>query len=164
MRAKFKKDNEGIYVVPAFTGLGAPYWSPNSRGLITGLTRNSDWKSLVRAVVESVAYQSFDLFESMRKDGLRPKIVKVDGGMISNNWFSQFLSEILKIKIIRSNTQETTALGVSFMAGYKIGVFKSLNDIKSNWKKNRDFTPKFSKSYRNKLLQGWRQAIRKTLT
>ena len=161
--AKFKKDNEGIYVVPAFTGLGAPYWSPNSRGLITGLTRNSDWKSLVRAVVESVAYQSFDLFESMRKDGLRPKIVKVDGGMISNNWFSQFLSEILKIKIIRSNTQETTALGVSFMAGYKIGVFKSLNDIKSNWKKNRDFTPKFSKSYRNKLLQGWRQAIRKTL-
>ena len=161
--AKFKKDNEGIYVVPAFTGLGAPYWSPNSRGLITGLTRNSDWKSLVRAVVESVAYQSFDLFESMRKDGLRPKIVKVDGGMTLNNWFSQFLSEILKIKIIRSNTPETTALGVSFMAGYKIGVFKSVNDIKSNWKKNRDFTPKFSKSYRNKLLQGWRQAIRKTL-
>ena len=92
--ARSKKNNQGIYVVPAFTGLGAPYWSPNSRGLITGLTRNTDWKDLVRAVVESVAYQSFDLFESMRKDGLRPKIVKVDGGMVTNNWFSQFLADI----------------------------------------------------------------------
>ena len=161
--ARSKKNNQGIYLVPAFTGLGAPYWSPNSRGLITGLTRNTDWKDLVRAVVESVAYQSFDLFESMRKDGLRPKIVKVDGGMVANNWFSQFLSDILNIKVIRSKTEETTALGVAFMAGYQVGVYKSLGHIKSKWKKRRDFTPKLNKTYRNKLLQGWKQAIRKTL-
>ena len=161
--ARSKKNNQGIYLVPAFTGLGAPYWSPNSRGLITGLTRNTDWKDLVRAVVESVAYQSFDLFESMRKDGLRPKIVKVDGGMVTNNWFSQFLSDILNIKVIRSKTEETTALGVAFMAGYQVGVYKSLGHIKSKWKKRRDFTPKLNKTYRNKLLQGWKQAIRKTL-
>ena len=161
--ARSKKSNQGIYLVPAFTGLGAPYWSPNSRGLITGLTRNTDWKDLVRAVVESVAYQSFDLFESMRKDGLRPKIVKVDGGMVANNWFSQFLADILNIKVIRSKTEETTALGVAFMAGYQVGVYKSLGHIKSKWKKRRDFTPKLNKTYRNKLLQGWKQAIRKTL-
>ena len=88
--AKSKKSNDGIYVVPAFTGLGAPYWNSESRGLITGLTRNSDWKNLVRAVIESVAYQSYDLFEAMRKDGSKPKLIKVDGGMVANNWFAQF--------------------------------------------------------------------------
>ena len=100
--AKSKKNSKGVYVVPAFTGLGAPYWNSKSRGLITGLTRDSDWRDLVRATIESVAYQTSDLFLSMRKDGLNPKSVKVDGGMVSNNWFVQFLSEILKIKITRS--------------------------------------------------------------
>ena len=161
--AKSKKNNEGLYVVPAFSGLGAPYWRPDARGLITGLTRNTDWKSLVRAVVESVAYQSFDLFESMRKDGLKPKIIKVDGGMIANNWFSQFLSDIINIKVIRPKILETTALGTALLAGYQIGEFKSLNEIKFKWKKNRIFKPKLTKSLRNNLLQGWRQAIRKTL-
>ncbi len=161
--AKSKKNNEQVYVVPAFSGLGAPYWRPDARGLITGLTRNSDWKSLVRAVVESVAYQSFDLFESMKKDGLKPKIIKVDGGMVTNNWFSQFLSDIVKLKVIRPKVLETTALGTALLAGYQIGVFKSLNEIKFKWKKNRVFTPKLNKSLRNNLLQGWRQAIRKTL-
>ena len=94
--ARSKKNNDGVYIVPAFSGMGAPYWRPDARGLITGLTRNSDWKSLVRAVVESVAYQSYDLFNSMRKDGLKPKVVKVDGGMVANNWFSQFLSDIIQ--------------------------------------------------------------------
>ena len=117
--AKSKENNDGVYIVPAFTGLGAPYWSPNSRGLITGLTRNSDWKDLVRAIIESVAYQSYDLFESMRKDGLKPKIVKVDGGMVVNNWFSQFLSNIIDTKVVRPKVKETTALGVAFMAGLK---------------------------------------------
>ena len=161
--AKSKKNNEGIYVVPAFSGLGAPHWRPDTRGLITGLTRNSDWKSLVRAVVESVAYQSFDLFESMKKDGLKPKIIKIDGGMVANNWFSQFLSDIINLKVIRPKILETTALGTALLAGYQIGEFKSLNEIKFKWKKNRVFTPKLNKSLRNNLLQGWRQAIRKTL-
>ena len=161
--AKSKKNNEGVYVVPAFSGLGAPYWRPDTRGLITGLTRNSDWKSLVRAIVESVAYQSFDLFESMKKDGAKPKIIKIDGGMVANNWFSQFLSDIINLKVIRPKILETTALGTALLAGYQIGEFKSLNEIKFKWKKNRVFIPKLNKSLRNKLLQGWRQAIRKTL-
>ena len=161
--AKSKINNEGVYVVPAFTGLGAPYWNAESKGLITGLTRNTDWKNLVRAVIESVAYQSYDLFEAMRKDGSKPKIIKVDGGMVANNWFTQFLSNILNIKVIKPVIQETTALGVAFFAGYQAGEFKSLNEIKKEWKKNQIFMPKINKKLRNNLLQGWQQAIRKTL-
>jgi len=161
--AKSKKNNDGVYIVPAFSGMGAPYWRPDVRGLITGLTRNSDWKSLVRAVVESVAYQSYDLFNSMRKDGLKPRIIKVDGGMVSNNWFSQFLSDIINLNVIRPKVLETTALGVALFAGYQIGEFKSLNQIKLIWKKDRVFSPKLNKSLRNNLLQGWKLAIRKTL-
>ena len=161
--AKSKKSNEGIYVVPAFTGLGAPYWNSESRGIITGLTRNSDWKNLVRAVVESVAYQSYDLFEAMRKDGSKTKIIKVDGGMVTNNWFAQFLSNILKTNILRPAIEETTALGAAFFAAYQVGEFKSLNEIKKKWKKDAIFKPKISQKLRNNLLQGWQQAIRKTL-
>ena len=161
--AKSRNDSKGVYVVPAFTGLAAPHWSTKARGIITGLTRDSDWKDLVRATVESVAYQTFDLFESMRKDGVNLTSVKVDGGMASNNWFTQFLSEILKIKITRSKINETTALGAAYIAGYQVGIYRSLKDIKRNWKKDRDFKPKFNNSYRNKLLQGWEQAIKKTL-
>ena len=161
--AKSRNDSKGVYVVPAFTGLAAPHWSTKARGIITGLTRDSDWKDIVRATVESVAYQTFDLFESMRKDGVNLTSVKVDGGMASNNWFTQFLSEILKIKITRSKINETTALGAAYIAGYQVGIYRSLKDIKRNWKKDRDFKPKFNNSYRNKLLQGWEQAIKKTL-
>ena len=161
--ARSKKNNDGVYIVPAFSGMGAPYWRPDARGLITGLTRNSDWKSLVRAVLESVAYQSYDLFNSMRKDGLKPKVVKVDGGMVANNWFSQFLSDIINLNVIRPKVLETTALGVALFAGYQIGEFKTLNDIKLIWKKDRVFSPKLNKSKRNNLLQGWKLAIRKTL-
>jgi len=160
---KTKLSNDGVYIVPAFTGLGAPYWSPESRGVITGLTRNTDWKNLVRAVIESVAYQSHDLFEAMRKDGSKPKIIKVDGGMVANNWFSQFLSDILNTKVLRPVVQETTSLGVAFFAGYQTGEFKSLKEIKHKWKKNEVFYPKINKKLRNNLLQGWQQAIRKTL-
>ena len=161
--AKSRNDSKGVYVVPAFTGLAAPHWSTKARGIITGLTRDSDWKDLVRATIESVAYQTFDLFESMRKDGVNLTSVRVDGGMASNNWFTQFLSEILKIKITRSKINETTALGAAYIAGYQVGIYRSLKDIKRNWKKDRDFKPKFNNSYRNKLLQGWEQAIKKTL-
>jgi len=161
--AKSKKNNEGIYVVPAFSGMGAPHWRPDARGLITGLTRNSDWKILVRAVVESVAYQSYDLFNSMRNDGLKPKIVKVDGGMVANNWFAQFLSDIINLNVVRPKVLETTALGVAFLAGYQVGQFKSLNEIKLKLKKDRVFSPKLGKSFRANLLNGWNSAIEKTL-
>ena len=161
--AKSKKYNDGVYVVPAFSGMGAPYWRPDVRGLITGLTRNTDWKDIVRAVLESVAYQSYDLFDSMRKDGLRPKIVKVDGGMVVNNWFSQFLSDIINLNISRPKISETTALGVALFAGYQIGEFNSLNEIKLKWKKDRVFSPKLKKSIRNNLLNGWKLSVKKTL-
>ena len=161
--AKSKINNDGVYIVPAFTGLGAPYWNAESKGLITGLTRNTDWKNLVRAIIESVAYQSYDLFDAMRKDGSRPKIIKVDGGMVANKWFAQFLSDILNTKVLRPVIQETTALGAAFFAGYQAGEFKSLNEIKNKWKKDAIFVPKINKKIRNNLLKGWQQAIRKTL-
>ena len=160
---KSTKSNNQVYVVPAFSGIGAPYWRPDVRGLITGLTRDSDWKSLVRATIESVAYQSYDLFYSMNKDGLKPKVIKIDGGMVANNWFSQFLSDVINLKIIRSKNLETTALGAAFLAGYQIGEFKSLNQIKNISKKGKVFSPKMNKSFRNQILQGWQQAIKKTL-
>ena len=161
--AKSSKINDGIYVVPAFSGMGAPYWRPDARGLITGLTRDSTWQSLVRATLESVAYQSYDLFNSMNKDGLKPRIVKIDGGMVANNWFSQFLSDTINLKVIRPKVLETTALGVALFAGYQVGEFKSFNEIKSIWQKDKAFSPKINKVLRNKLLQGWKLAIRKTL-
>jgi len=161
--AKSTKNNNEVYVVPAFSGIGAPYWRPDARGLITGLTRDSDWKTLVRATVESVAYQSNDLFYSMNKDGLKPRIVKIDGGMVANNWFSQFLANIINLKVVRPKILETTALGAAMLAGYQIGEFKSLNHIKNTWRKDKEFIPKIDKKLRNHLLQGWQQAIKKTL-
>jgi len=161
--AKSKKNNNGVYLVPAFTGLGAPYWRPNSRGVLSGLTRNTDWQNIVRAVIESVAYQSFDLFKAMSNDGLKPKVVKVDGGMVSNNWFSQFLSDILDIKVIRPKINETTALGAAFIAGLYIGEFNSFKSISKRWKIDRRFNPNIDKLSRIKLLKGWEQAIKRTL-
>ena len=161
--ARSSNINDGIFVVPAFSGMGAPYWRPDARGLITGLTRDSNWQSLVRATVESVAYQSYDLFNAMNKDGLKPRIVKIDGGMVANNWFSQFLSDTINLKVIRPKVLETTALGVALFAGYQVGEFKSLNQIKNIWQKDKAFSPKIKNSLRNQLLQGWKLAIRKTL-
>ena len=161
--AQSKKSNDDVYIVPAFSGMGAPYWRPDARGLITGLTRDSDWKILVRAVLESVAYQSYDLFNAMRKDGLKPNIIKIDGGMVENNWFSQFLANIININTERPKVLETTALGVAYFAGYQIGVFKSLDQIKRKWKKEKIFIPNIDKKLRNKLLNGWKLAVDRTL-
>ena len=160
---KSLKNNNGVYLVPAFTGLGAPYWSPNARGIICGLTRDTSKKEIVRAVLESVAYQSYDIFNAMKYDGLKPKLIKIDGGMVKNNWFSQFLSNVIDTKVIRPKVQETTALGAAFMAGLKIGVYKSLSDISKKWKIDKRFSPKINKLSRIKLLKGWEQAIKRTL-
>ena len=161
---KSLKSNQGIYLVPAFTGLGAPHWNANARGVLSGITRNTGPKEIVRAIIESVAYQTYDLFESMKHDGLRPKLVKVDGGMVMNNWFSQFLADIIGVKVLRPKVHETTALGAVFMAGLKIGVYKSLDDISKKWKADKTFHSKMKKNYRKKLLDGWGKAIKKTLT
>ena len=160
---KSLKSNSGVYLVPAFVGLGAPYWDSKARGVLSGLTRNTKPKEIIRAIIEATAYQSHDLFNAMKKDGLKPKIIKVDGGMVKNNWFLQFLSDVINIKVYRSQIEETTALGAAFMAGLQLGVFKSLNDISKKWKLNRKFISKMKNSERLNLLKGWSQAIRRTL-
>jgi len=161
---KSLQDNKGIYLVPAFTGLGAPYWDANARGVLSGITRDTGPKEIIRATIEAVAYQTYDLFEAMKHDGLKPKLVKVDGGMVMNNWFSQFLSDVINIKVSRPRVQETTALGAAFMAGLHIGVYKSLKDISKNWSLDKNFTPKIKSKERNDLVKGWSAAMKKTLT
>ena len=160
---KSLKNNSDVYLVPAFTGLGAPYWDSNSRGVLSGLTRDTGPKEIIRATVESVAYQTYDLFEAMKHDGLRPRLVKVDGGMVMNNWFSQFLSDVVNVGVLRPKVQETTALGAAFMAGLQIGVYKSLKDISKNWALDKKFSPKMKNNNRTKLLKGWSKAIKRTL-
>ena len=157
------KSNSGIYLVPAFTGLGTPYWNAKSRGVLSGLTRDTGVNEIVRATVESVAYQTYDLFEAMKNDGLRPKLVRVDGGMVKNNWFSQFLSDVVNVKVLRPKVDETTALGAAFMAGLKIGVYKSLKDISKNWSLDKKFSPKMKNSKRKTLITGWEKAIKRSL-
>ena len=160
---KSLKDNAGIYLVPAFTGIGAPYWNANARGVLSGITRDTGPKEIVRAVIESVAYQTYDLFEAMRHDGLRPKVVKVDGGMVMNNWFSQYLADIINVKVLRPKVHETTALGAAFMAGLQIGVYKSLKDISKNWSLDKQFNPKMKNKIRKPLVKGWLVTIKRTL-
>ena len=157
------KENKDVYLVPAFTGMGAPYWNQNSRGVLSGLTRDTGPKEIVRATIESGAYQTYDLFEAMKHDGLRPRTVKVDGGMVMNNWFSQFLSDIVNVKVYRPKVHETTALGAAFMAGLKIGTYKSLKDIAKNWRLERKFIPKIKNYNRKSLLLGWSKAIKRAL-
>ena len=157
------KNNHGVYLVPAFTGIGAPYWNSKSRGVLSGLTRDTGISEIVRATVESVGYQTYDLFEAMKNDGLRPKIVRVDGGMTANNWFSQFLADVINIKVLRPKVKETTALGAAFMAGLKIGIYKSLSDISKNWSLDKKFSPKMKNLKRKKLINGWQKAIKRAL-
>ena len=155
--------NNDIYLVPAFTGLGAPYWNANARGVLSGITRDTSPKEIIRATIEAVAYQTYDLFEAMKHDGLRPKLVKVDGGMVKNNWFSQFLSDVVNVNVLRPKVQETTALGAAFMAGLHIGVYKSLKDISKKWSLDRKFKPKMRNELRNALVKGWSTAIKRAL-
>ena len=157
------KNNNNVYFVPAFTGLGAPYWKSDARGTLTGLTRDTGRNEIIRATLESVAYQTLDLINSMKNDGINPSLMKVDGGMVKNNWFLQFLSNITKLDIIRPKVIETTALGAALIAGYGRGVYKSLPNISKKLKISKKFYPKMADKHRLKLLNGWTQAIRKTL-
>ena len=160
---KLTKSNNGVYFVPAFTGLGAPYWNPKARGVLSGLTRNTGLKEIIRAVLESSAYQSFDLFKAMKKDGLKPNIIKVDGGMVNNDWFCQFLADVLNLKVYRSQVHETTALGAAFLAGLKIGVYKSLSSISKKSIRGKIFKPKINKKNRVKILENWAKAVKRAL-
>ena len=157
------KTNSNVYLVPAFVGLGAPYWDSKARGVLSGITRDTGPKEIVRAIIESVAYQSYDLFEAMKRDGLKPKLVKVDGGMVMNNWFSQYLADIIDMKVLRPKVHETTALGAAFMAGLNIGIYKSLKDVSRHWSLDKKFYPKINKKFRKKVINGWGAAIKRTL-
>ena len=160
---KSLKNNCGVYLVPAFVGLGAPYWDSQARGVLSGLTRNTGYKEIIRATLESSVYQSYDLFNAMKKDGLKPKLIKIDGGMVKNNWFSQFLSDVLNLSVYRSQVDDTTALGAAFMAGLKIGIYTSLSDITKKWKVDKKFNPKMKMEKRRELTNGWSRAVMRTL-
>ena len=131
----------GVYIVPGFTGLGAPYWDPDARGAILGLTRNSSIAEIVRAALEAVCYQTRDLLTAMHNDSdALLEVMRVDGGMVSNKWLLQFLSDTLKMKVERPACSETTALGVAFLAGLQVGIYQSLDEITQLWQANAQFT------------------------
>lgn len=153
-------DNEGVFCVPAFTGLGAPWWDPDARGTLLGLTRGSGKAHIVRAVLESIAYQSFELISAMSKDAGKPVgILKVDGGASNNTFLIQFQADILDIRVQKPVIFETTALGAAYMAGLEKGIWKDMADIQSHWKLEREFSPQMDDARRSKNITGWRKAV-----
>jgi glycerol kinase len=156
--------NHGVYLVPAFTGLGAPHWDPDARGAIFGITRATGPAQLVRATLESVCYQTFDLLEAQRRDGLTPTKLRVDGGMVQNNWLCQFLADLLGIVVERPAQTETTALGAAYLAGLQTGIFTSLEDISGRWQVDREFVPALEPSAASLLLADWHAAVNKVRT
>jgi len=158
--AKAVQDMQGVYLVPAFTGLGAPYWDPLARGAILGLTRYTGVAHIVRAALESVCYQTRDLLTAMRQDtGLSLSTLRVDGGMVHNDWLMQFLADILQTTVERPHMQETTALGVAFLAGLGAGWFKDLDDIEQHWQQQYIFSPLLTMAKADILYSGWQDAI-----
>lgn len=156
-------DSNGVYIVPAFTGLGAPYWDQYARGTILGLTRGVKKEHFIRATLESLAYQTYDVLMAMQEDsGISLKALKVDGGACANNFLMQFQSDILGSKVDRPEVIETTALGAAYLAGLAVGYWKDQEDISTNWALSKSFTPKMEASKREFLLKGWHKAIKCT--
>lgn len=157
-------DDHGVYLVPAFVGLGAPYWEPDARGVLCGLTFDVSPAHLARAALESVAYQTLDLTTAMARDGARrADEFRVDGGMAANDWFCQFLADILDARVERPVELETTALGAAFLAGLATGVWKDLESVASTWQKAAEFAPSMAAARRTGLIAGWRKAVERTL-
>ena len=154
----------GIYLVPAFTGLGAPHWAPDARGAVFGMTRDTGRNHLIRATVESVVYQTHDLFSAMVKDGVKPTALRVDGGMTANSWMCGYLSDILDMPVLRPTILETTALGAAYLAGLGAGLYSSLEDVAENWRAEREFTPKLSAETRESRLADWSKYVQKLLS
>lgn len=153
------EDNGGVYLVPAFTGLGAPHWDPEARASIFGMTRATGRAELVRATLESVCYQTSDLFRAVAEDGLEPAQLRVDGGMVANDWLVQFLSDILDLSVDRPQVMETTALGAAYLAGLQVGLYQSLDDISENWRREARFEPNMKTAERERLLGRWQKAV-----
>ena len=154
-------DSNGMYIVPAFTGLGAPYWDQYARGSIFGLTRGVRKEHFVRATVESLAYQTHDVIKAMEMDsGIKLKSLKVDGGACKNNFLMQFQADILKTKVVRPKVVETTALGAAYLAGLAVGYWKDIEDIKDNWIMEREFMPEMTDENVEKSISGWKKSVR----
>ncbi len=156
--------NHGVYMVPAFTGLGAPHWDAHARGAIFGLTRDTGIAEIVRATLESVGYQTYDLMAAMALDSETDiRVLRVDGGMVANNWFLQFLADLLGVKVERPVVTETTALGAAYLAGVQLGLFDFSTDIGQFWKRDALFSPHFDGDRRQQLLAGWKKAVARVL-
>lgn len=152
---------EDVHVVPAFTGLGAPYWDPDARGAIFGLNRDSGRAQIVTATIQSVAYQTCDLMNCMAEDGISPTMLRVDGGMVSNDWFVQFLADMINVNAQRPRVTESTALGAAALAGLQAGVFESLDELARTWQLDREFKPRMAAGLRKRLYAGWIDAVRR---
>ena len=157
------EDTNGVYMVPAFVGLGAPHWDSYARGSIVGLTRGANKSHIVRATLESLAYQTFDVLEAMQADsGITLKALKVDGGACANNFLMQFQSDIISAPVQRPVCIETTALGAAYLAGLAVGYWKDKNEVVQNWAISKTFDPAIEKSRSDELVAGWRKAVERT--
>jgi glycerol kinase len=159
--AKKVKDNNGVYVVPAFTGLGAPYWDMYARGTIFGLTRGATRNHIIRASLEAIAYQTMDVIDAMKQDtGLEISSLKVDGGASNNNFLMQFQADIINAKVQRAKIMETTALGAAYLAGLHEGVWSSLEEIRNVWDKSAEFIPSIDQDTKNTYIKNWHKAVK----
>ena len=157
------EDTNGVYVVPAFTGLGAPYWDQYARGTVVGLTRGVKKEHFIRATLESLAYQTYDVLKAMEADsGITLSALKVDGGACANNFLMQFQADILNTPVHRPECVETTALGAAYLAGIAVGYWKDTEDIKANWKLARTFTASMDENCREKYISGWHEAVKRS--
>lgn len=158
------QDTGGVYIVPAFAGLGAPYWNPHARGTLFGLTRGSSNAHIARAAIDSIAYQTFDVVKAMEADaGIHIKELRVDGGATVNNRLMQFQSDILDCKVVRPKVTETTALGAAYLAGLAVGYWKNIDDIRHQWQIDKIFSPSLDERKRSELITGWRRAVKASI-
>ncbi|MBS1655438.1 MAG: glycerol kinase, partial [Bacteroidetes bacterium] len=157
-------DTDGVYVVPAFAGLGAPYWNQDARGTMFGLTRGSTNAHIARAALDSIAYQTCDVLKAMEADsGIQIKELRVDGGATVNNQLMQFQSDILNTKVIRPKITETTALGAAYLAGLAVSYWKNINDIQQQWQVETEFDSHMDDTKRKELIQGWQRAVKASI-
>ncbi len=152
-------DARGVYLVPAFTGLGAPYWDANARGAILGLTRDTGIADIVTATLQSVCYQTRDLMDAMAGDGVKPTALRVDGGMVANDWIAQSLADLVRIPVVRPRVTETTALGAAYLAGLQAGVFASTSVLATQWRQEQEFVPQMPEAQSIALYEGWQAAV-----
>lgn len=163
--ARSLKDNEGVYFVPAFVGLGAPYWDQNARGMICGLTRGTRPEHLARAALEAMCYQTKDVLLAMEKDsGLRINDLKIDGGAVANDFLCQFQADILRAKVIRPKVIETTSLGAAYLAGLAVGVWENALQIRKCWRMDKFFVPKMDAGRSAQKYAGWTDSVKRTLS